>query len=164
MDAPQRIKQRTQSAAHSVSQPQSVPIMRLGDDFIARTAQVDPNARKKKRGVERITEGQGGIGPGTYEQIDVKVSCGNNKLQEVNDGFTRNGRKRITLYINDEYEDSRFTTCWHHLRRRRDITPAMGSNGNIGCHWRLDAASMDECDRIIGDGIPLRLALAIIGE
>lgn len=36
-------------ATHSVSQPKSLQMVRLEDDFIARTAQVDPNARKKKR-------------------------------------------------------------------------------------------------------------------
>ena len=40
------------AAAHSVSQPNGVQMVRLEDDFIARTEQasmVDPNARKKKR-------------------------------------------------------------------------------------------------------------------
>ena len=33
----------------SVSKPQSIQMVRLEDDFIARTAQIDPNARKKTR-------------------------------------------------------------------------------------------------------------------
>ncbi len=37
------------AATHSGSQPQIVPSMRLEDDFIARTAQVDPNARKNQK-------------------------------------------------------------------------------------------------------------------
>jgi len=40
------------AAAHSVSQPKGVQMLRLEDDFIARTAlssRADPNARKKKR-------------------------------------------------------------------------------------------------------------------
>lgn len=85
------------TAAHSVSQPQSVPIMRLEDDFIARTAQVDPNARKKKRR-RRANYRRKGVVLGYMSNSMSRYPVAITKLQEVNTALPETEKENNPVY------------------------------------------------------------------